>query len=312
MVTQNTDYRPRFEWRFLGPRFWPIWLTVALLGLMLYLPAGVRNRLARLVGRHLLARHQKRRRIVTTNLEWCFPNKTAAERAKMLDRYYFYAARAILDYALFWFATRRHVARKVRLVNEDYLLQYAEAQRVIILTCHTLGLEYGALAITQRLATVGLIKPARNPLFEWLVSRGRTRFHGRLFDRNTGLRPIVHAIRTGQRFYYLPDEDLGGSQQTTFASFFGVPTATLTSLGRLARMCEAVVVPCITYLDEASDQYVVHFFPPETDFSSGDEQGDSEHMNRLLEVMIGQAPEQYMWSLRLFQTRPKGEASPYN
>jgi len=229
----------------------------------------------------------------------------------MADRYYFYAARAILDYALFWFASRRRMARKVRLLNEHYLLQYSAAQRVIILTCHTLGLEYGALAITQQLATVGLVKPARNPLFEWLVARGRTRFHGRLFERNTGIRPIVHAIRAGQRFYYLPDEDLGGSQPTSFAPFFGVATATLTSLGRLSRMCDAIVVPCITYLDEASDQYVVHFFPPETDFSSGDEQRDTERMNQLLEAMIRVAPEQYMWSLRLFQTRPDGEASPY-
>ena len=229
----------------------------------------------------------------------------------MADKYYFFAARAILDYALFWFAPRACLATRLRIENGHYLSQYTSAQRVIILTCHTLGLEYGALAITQQSETVGLVKPARNPLFEWLVTRGRTRFHGRLFERNTGIRPIVQAIRAGQRFYYLPDEDLGGSQQTTFAPFFGVPTATLTSLGRLSRMCDAVVVPCISYLDESNDQYVVHFFPPEVESSSGDEQLDTERMNQLLEQMIRLAPEQYMWSLRLFQTRPDGQLSLY-
>ena len=46
-------------------------------------------------------------------------------------------------------------------------------------------------------------------------------------------------------------------------------------------------------------------------FPGDDEQLDAARMNEELEKLIMQAPEQYMWSLRLFQTRPNGEPNPY-
>ncbi len=72
-----------------------------------------------------------------------------------------------------------------------------------------------------------------------------------------------------------------------------------------------MVVPCITHFNRKQDRYEVRCLPPLENFPTGDDVMDARRMNQALEQMIRQAPEQYMWSFRLFQTRPEGETSPY-
>jgi len=305
-------YKPKFEWRFLGPGFWPVWITVGLLWILTFTPGVVRQRIAKWLARWVLSHHRKRRHIVDTNLAMCFPDKSDKARHIMARRFFEYGAMALLDYGLLWFAGARRLNRRIVLQGIEHIeTPYLSDRRIILLSCHTPGLEFGALAITRRYPTVGLIKPARNPLFEWLVSRGRTRFNSRLIERGAGLRHVVRAIRKKNLFYYLPDEDPRQKQQTTFLPFFGTQTAALTTLGRLANMTHAVIVPCITHFNRNKDRYEVKCYPALEHFPTGDDIADARTMNLVLEQMIRDAPEQYMWSFRLFQTRPENAKAPY-
>ncbi|MDH5180763.1 MAG: lipid A biosynthesis acyltransferase [Gammaproteobacteria bacterium] len=309
----QAEYLPRFEWRFLMPRYWGVWILLGVLIILMWLPWSIRRGLADWIGTRIFARHRKRRRIVDINLAWCFPQLSEAERAGMAEDYFRSAARILLDFGLLWFGSPKRLERSIVMHNAHHLEQArGDEQPVILLTCHNLALEFGALITSRRHEIVGLIKAARNPLFEWLVARGRTRFMCRLIERDAGIRHIVKAVKMGIIFYYLPDEDLGQTQQTAFLPFFGVQTSTLTSLGRLARLCNARVVPCYTRLDGESGKYILEFFPPLEDFPSADELADATRMNQTLEALIRTAPEQYMWSFRIFQTRPANEPCPYN
>lgn len=312
MLDMNAEYRPRFKYRFLLPQYWPTWLLVSLVASILWWPNGLKKSVAHWLGERLLGKHRKRRHIVDVNLGLCFPEKSAQERAAMANRFFSYAARVLLDYGLLWFAGPERLDDKITIRGAEHLARARDKnKRIILLTCHSLALEYGALAITREHATVGLIKPARNELFEWLIARGRSRFQGRLFERDAGIRNIVRAVKQGMMFYYLPDEDLGRTQQTAFLPFFNVSTATLTSLGRLTQLCNASVVPCFSWLDESVGKYVLEFYPALEDFPGRDEKADAGRMNQVLEQMIRTAPEQYLWSFRIFQTRPASEPSPY-
>lgn len=296
----------------MGPGFWPIWISVGLLWLLMLVPGVVRQRIAKWLARWILIRHSKRRRIVETNLAMCFPDKTDRARQVMVRRYFEYAAMALLDYGLILFAGTRRLNKRIVLHGVEHIESpYLSDRRIILLSCHTVGLEYGALTITRRYPTVGLVKQARNPLVDWLVCRGRTRFNSRLIERRAGIRHVVSAIRKKNLFYYLPDEDLGQTQHSEFLPFFGVPTATLTTLGRLAGITHAEVVPCVTHFNRKKDRYEVKCYPALKRFPSGDPVADARAMNQALEIMIGEAPEQYMWSFRLFQTRPGNAPNPY-
>jgi len=147
-------------------------------------------------------------------------------------------------------------------------------------------------------------------LLNWLVYRARSRFGARLATREDGLRPLVKATKKGALFYYVTDEDLGG-ENPLFAPFFATEKATVPVLGRLAKLCDAQVLPCYSHYLPAEGRYQVTILAPLKNFPSGDKQADCEAMNRAIEALIKIAPEQYMWSMRLFKTQPAGQSYPY-
>jgi len=312
MKTTSGGYPPPFSLSWLGPRYWPTWIGLGLFRLLALTPGGLRRSLGALLGALVYRYNRKRRRFVEINLAWCFPALEASERARLARRYFRVFAQTGLDYALLWWAGRRRLEQLIAVEGEEEIrARLAEGRRVILFTGHSVALDFGALAASLRFPIVGPMKEARNPLINWFIARGRTRFDCRTYPREDGIRPVVRDVRAGRVMYYLPDEDLGKTQKCVFAPFFGVPTATLTTLARLARTCEADVLPCMTYYDPDSGRYTLRVFPPMPDFPAFDQQHDASLMNAELERMIRLAPEQYMWSMRLFQTRPAGERNPY-
>ena len=287
------------------------WLGLGLLGLLALLPGALRRGLGRQIGRLIHGRHHKRRAIINTNLAWCFPERDEAMRTIMTRDYFRLMAQSFLDYGVLWWGSRKRLDRMLKLEGGELLQAELEAGRsVILLTSHNIGLDFGAAALTRHFPSVGLVKTARNPLFDWFMAKGRTRFKGILFRREEGMRPVIKAIKKGHAFYYLPDEDLG-PDNSIFVPFFGVQTATIDALPRLAKMSRATVLPFTTVYRPEQGDYVARISPQLENFPSDDSVADAARMNVELEKLIRQAPEQYMWSMRLFQTRPDGSPPPY-
>ena len=310
-VAPENRYRPPFEAAYLGPRYWPTWLGFAFLWLMSVTPKRMRLALARGLGGVVMRRSRKRREIVQTNLAWCFPELDEAERGRLAREYFRYFAQAVLDTGLFWWGSERRFRRNIVLQDDGELARtLAAGRRAIIVTCHTLALDRGGVALSADYPFETFVNEARNPLVEWMSARRRVRFDGLVFPRSGGLRPVIRALRQGYALYILTDEDLG-PESSVFAPFFGIPRATLTSPSRLARMSGADIFTSLTYYDDAAGRYVVKLYPQLAGFPGEDEQADAVRLNGVLERMIREQPEQYMWSLRIFQTLPDGSPPPY-
>lgn len=304
-------YRAELGWTHLAPRHWGTWLALGLLWLLHRLPRAVLRGLVPVIAWALRRGSPKRRRIARVNLAWCFPERTLQEREELLRDHFRYAAQAMLDYGMLWFGSPQTHAARIRLVGEEhYQRLHARNVPVIVLAPHALALDHGGLRMSQAHDGVSFAKPMRNPVVEWINHRSRTRYSGDIFARDQGLRPAIRQVRKGRFFYYLPDEDLG-AESAVFVDFFGVPKATLTALGRLARMTGAAVLPSFAFYDKARDQYVLKLWPPLEAFPSGDDGADARTMNASIERAILEAPAQYLWTMRLFRTRPDGEQHPY-
>ena len=107
--------------------------------------------------------------------------------------------------------------------------------------------------------------------------------------------------------YYLPDQDPGlqwDPKKAVFAPFFGVEAATWTTLARLAKITNAIVLPCATKILSNGTGFEITFAPPLEDFPSGDQILDAIHMNSAIEAFIRQMPDQYFWVHKRFKTQP--------
>lgn len=299
-----------FEARFLAPRFWPIWLALGVLWLLSFSPR-LRYLLSRWLGRRLQNGNAKRREIVRTNLAWSLPELGEAERAKVEEDFYRIMVRSMLDMGIFWFRGEEVVRRHLAIEGGEALIDAIDAgDSVVVVTCHSVGVDRGGLAIVIDHPLQSFANPVRNPLLDWLVGRGRVRFGGMVTSRTVGFRPVVKALKAGYPLYIIPDEDLG-PESSVFAPFFGIPRATLTTPARLARLGKAKVYPAITLLDEKSGRYVLHVFPRLENFPTGDDVADASRLNAVIEQMVRKDPAQYLWSLRIFQTMHDGSPPPY-
>lgn len=301
-----------FENAFLAPKYWGAWLAAGLLWLFSLLPQRLRAAIGALMGDIAYKTNRKRRRVVRINLGLCFPELSVSEREERVRRHFQTMGITLLDYGLLWFGSRRRIHAVSELIGEEHLSRLREAGRnVIIMTGHSAALDFGPMKLGEAgYPMIGPYNAGKNAVADWFMARGRCRFGKQLFERDTGMLTLARMLKSGDVLFYLPDEDLG-AEVSVFVPFFGVSKATLYALGKLAKIGNAAVIPCMTFYDRRLARYQTHLLPPLEPFPGENAEADARLQNEALEKLIRLYPEQYLWTLKLFRTRPEGEPSPY-
>ncbi len=298
-----TEKLPR---KLLAPRFWPTWLGVAAFWCITQLPRALRQSLGKFAGTIAWRRNKKRRDIVAVNLSMCFPEWSQKRRDALNKQHFQVMGRSMLDMGVIWFASDKRLLRFIEVDGWEHIAAAkAAGQNIILNVAHSAGLDFGAMAVGSRIPGIGPYKAVKNELVDWWVARGRRRFGIKIFERGDGMMAYTRALRKGVLLYVLADEDYG-KETSVFVPFFGQDKASLPMVGRLAKMSKATVFSAMTYYSKKRHRYVIRIFPALKDFPVGDKLKDTERLNQSLEQMIRLSPEEYMWTLRIFLTRPDG------
>lgn len=283
---------------------------MGLLRLFVFFPLSVCRWVGAAYGLLFCLVNAKRRRIASINLAMCFPELSERRRARLLRRHFVVTGQSYADVGFLAWAPKKRLERMTRIRGLEHLRpQLERGKNIILLAPHCIGVNFGTILAKEH-DQFSMFKPPRNVVLNWLLNKGRMRFGCRLLLRKQGMRPVVRALQDGVVFYYIPDEDFGRGR-SVFVPFFGVQTATLTTLGRLTDLADAVVLPYFARLLPNGGGYELILRPPLEDFPTGDRQKDAARMNEVLEQGIREMPEQYMWTFRFFKTRPDNAASPY-
>jgi len=284
-------------------------LSILLIWLLHFLPLRWLAMLGNSLGLLLYLVANERRMVASTNLRLCFPEMPEAQRRVLVRKNFQAFARSLLERGILWWSSASRIQRYIRVEGLEYY-QAAQSQgQVILLAPHFVALDVGGSWLIQHVDLVSVYSNQKNPLFNELLLRGRSRFGvQKLYARQQGLRPIIKAMRELRPFYYLPDQDLS-TKDGLFVPFFGVPAATLTTVPRLAGITGAKVVPCISKLLPGG--YEVRFYPAWENYPTDDLAADTRRMNEFIEQRVREMPEQYFWLHKRFKTRPQGEAKFY-
>jgi len=296
----------------LTPRYWPGWLAVGFLWLLGKTPQPMALALSRPLG-WLLGRLMKgRRRVAERNLERCFPELGAGDRAALLAENFRSVGRMPFEMAWSWSASARFLRRVGRIEGLENLQgAAAEGRGVLLITAHFSCLDIGAHILALAFGdAAGIYRPLRSPVLELYQNRSRAQWTEHMF-RKDDLRSALRYLRKGGVLWYAPDQDFG-PKQSDFVPFFGIQTATLKATERLVTLSGCAVVPMFPHYDRAQRKYVVSVGKALEGFPSGDRLQDLARINALLESQVRQAPEQYWWIHRRFKTRPAGEPPFYD
>ena len=285
-------------------------VALGLLWLLRLLPLPMLAPLGRGLGLLYYLLGRERRNVALTNLGLCFPHWSESERQRVARAHFQALGRAVLEEGILWWSSTDRIRRLVRVEGIEHL-EAARARPLIALAPHFIGLDMGGVRMATETAGCSMYRQQSNRVMDDMLLRARMRFvPQRLFSRRDGIRPLVRAMREGLPFHYSPDQDFG-PRDSIFVPFFGVPTATITGVSRIARLARAAVVPAVTRQLPGAGGYVVTFYPAWSDFPTDDEERDTRRVNEFIEQRVLEMPEQYLWVHKRFKTRPPGAASVY-
>lgn len=253
-----------------------------------------------------------RRKVGETNLRLCFPEWSEAERTALLKRHFRHMGKLMLEYGLYWYAPAERLRRLVRYQDKHHLDNaLAAGEKVILLYPHFTAFEMAVYTLNQDVPLTSMYSHQKNKALDEQILKGRHRYNNVfLLGRTEGLRAIIKQLRKSDApFLYLPDQDFGRND-SIFVPFFGIATATITGLSRIAAMTGAKVIPAIP-TREADNTVTLRFYPAWENFPSEDAEADTRRMNEFIEARVREQPEQYFWLHKRFKTRPEGEESVY-
>lgn len=177
---------------------------------------------------------------------------------------------------------------------------------IVFLTPHLGCFEITAQAYAQRFGVHGqamtvLFRPPRKAWLREVVRASRER-PGLATASTTlaGVKQLIKALKAGQCVGLLPDqvppEGLG-----VWAPFFGQPAYTMTLSARLALQTGATVLLAWGERLSWGRGFVVHVAPMAQALDRDMEQAAAQ-INRAMEALILQKPEQYLWGYARYKT----------
>lgn len=258
----------------------------------------------------LLIITKKRQHIALTNLRLCFPEYSEHKRKKLLRQHAISMVQAALDRIWIWHGSERILQHRLQVHDPDKHL--AMERPMVLFAPHFAGLDAGATALLRYVAprhALTIYTTQQNAAIDRWALRGRTRYNNiQLFSRHEGVKTIVKALRQNAYLYLLADMDFG-AHESIFCDFFNVPTATVSSVPRFAKMGRACTMSAVTFMEPHG--YTTHIGAPWAHYPSDDIHADTRRMNADLENWIRQRPHEYFWLHKRFKTRPEGSQPLY-
>ena len=260
--------------------------------------------------------HVRLRQVGMRNLALAFPEKSEAERARILRGEFASLGRQLAEVCHFPEYTLENVEQVIGYDGlENYQQAYARGKGVLFLTAHFGGWELSAFVHSMHGHWMHVVmRPLDNVYLDRLIREYRTMHGNKTVDKDNFVRGLLAAMHGGEVVGVLMDTNMT-PPQGIFVDFFGIPACTASGLARIALRTDAAVVPTFTIWDAELERYRLRFDPAVELVRTGDLEADiqtnTQKFTSIIEQYVRKYPEQWLWVHRRWKTRPPGEKGLY-
>jgi len=260
--------------------------------------------------------HVRLRQVGMRNLAMVFPEKSEAERARILRGEFASLGRQLAEVCQFPTYTLGNVEQVVVYDGlENYERAYARGKGVLFLTAHFGGWELSAFTHSLHGHWMHVVVRAMDNVYlDRLIQRYRTMHGNQIVEKDDFVRGLLAAMKAGEVVGILMDTNMT-PPQGIFVDFFGIAACTASGLARIALRTDAAVVPTFTIWDAALGKYRLRFDPAVELARSGELEADitanTQKFTSIIEEYVRKYPEQWLWVHRRWKTRPPGEKALY-
>jgi len=259
--------------------------------------------------------HVRLRQVGMRNLAMVFPEKTEAERARILRAEFASLGRQLAEVCRFPKYTRDNVEQVVVFDGIENLERAkARGKGVLLFAGHFGGWELSSFVLSLHGHWMHvLMRGMDNQYLDRLVRHYRTMHGNQAVDKDF-VRGLLAAMRAGEVAGMLIDTNMT-PPQGIFVDFFGIPACTGSGLAKIALRTDAAVVPTFTIWDGKLGKYRLRFDPAVELVRTGDLEADThantQKFTSIIENYVRKYPEQWLWVHRRWKTRPEGEKGLY-
>ncbi|CAA0121198.1 Lipid A biosynthesis lauroyltransferase [BD1-7 clade bacterium] len=297
------------------PKYFPTWIALFLMRCLVSLPLPIWQKIGVGIGLVLNKFAKSRRGVAEVNVDLAFPDLSPQDKDAMVKKIVINTTLGILEAFYSWWASDKDVERRSTVKNLDILEDALKDDRGVLLV----GAHFSTLDLSGRV--MGVRKKVdityraqdKNPVFNHVMNTCRQQHFKHLIEKRE-MRKMVRNLKKGEVVWYAPDQDFG-RKGSVFAPFFGVDTATITTIGKLVKVTGAKVLffSHFRYGTGKDTHYVGTVLDPFNDGFNDDDVNNATLLNKALEDVLRQEdPTQYFWVHKRFKTRPDpSEPSPY-
>jgi KDO2-lipid IV(A) lauroyltransferase len=262
----------------------------------------------------LKMRRNRATRTIDKNIQQCFPELSASQRAQFVTECVQQTSRCFAELSALWLWKPQKIQALVKNVSGLEHLDQAMTlgKGVILLTPHLGAWEMAGLFASSRYPITSLYRPPKMQGLEGLVKAGRESMGARLVPTDAaGVKALFQALQRGEIAGILPDHEPSRGMGV-FAPFFGIPAYTMVLVPRLARKTGASVVFTFAERLPNAQGFHLHFLPADPAVSDADLNIAAQALNAGVERCVRTCPSQYQWGYKRFKSRPDQEANFYS
>jgi KDO2-lipid IV(A) lauroyltransferase len=258
----------------------------------------------------------RQRRAGIQNLRMAMPHLSDEARQEILRGAFSSLGRLLVEFSHFPDLNKHNIAEHVVYDGfEHYENAVRRGKGVIFLTGHFGAWELSCFAHSLYGHPMKfVVREIDNARVERLIESYRGLAGNTPIDKRNASRDILKALRKNETVGILVDQNTT-RDEGVFADFFGIPAATTPAIATLALRTGAAVVPGFLIWDRKTRKHRLHFDAAMEMITTGDPTRDIQEntraCNAVLEGMIRQYPDQWLWIHRRWKTRPEGEPGLY-
>ncbi len=276
------------------------WAARFALATLAYSPRPVSEWLARLYTQILDLAIPRLRRVGYSNLEMALPT---ADRTAIIDGVFRSIARILVTFARFPRLNRQNIGEWIRYEGFQHFEEALSRGRgVLFATAHMGNWELSAFAHSLMARPMHVVvRPLDNRKIDEIVEGYRSLSGNTLIQKTDAARTILKALARNEAAGILIDQN-SSLDQGVFVDFFGIPACANAAFAKIAARTGAAVIPGFALWSEAEKKYILRFYPILE--MTGDATIDTAAIQKQLETVIREYPDQWLWIHRRWKTRP--------
>ena len=240
-----------------------------------------------------------RKKVVRSNLQKAFPEKSAEEIEKIAKKNYIHFVTFFLEFLGLSSMKKSEIVNSVQTFDISFIKEKRKDGRALfILTAHFGNWELGGIlaGILLNDPLSVLAKDQRNPFVTNWMNKTREKFGNKVISLGVSVRGIYQAVKDNLLIAIVGDQR--GPNEGPRAFYFNQPTAVYTGTAAIALRTKTPIYIIFCFRDEKGLYKGIVEEINTTDLNGSQEEKElavtQEYLN-ILEKYVRQYPEQWFW-----------------